>query len=128
MQTMSAILRDRIKKLGNKEFTLQDLLYDDGTLPDHEAFVRAATSALAKFAYGDPSEITILRTERLPNKSRINIYKVNKLKIVAPKFRKELCGAAIRKDVNNWKEVYPEMFKVPKFKGNQTVRTNHCAG
>lgn len=113
--------------LGNREFRLQDLLYDDGTLPDHAAYVRAATNALSKFAKGEPSEITILRKERQPNKAWANVYKVNKLKVIEPQFRKELPGATTPKDIAPWKEVYPDMFTVPKYKGKRVVRTRHCA-
>lgn len=129
MRTVTAILRERIKKFGGKEFILKDLLYDDGSLTskDHKDYLIAAPAAICKMSYGNPSEITTIRTERQPNRVRVNVYVENKIKT-----SKMLTEKALKNDYkpaknDPWMSVYPEYFEVPKFTGNKTSRYNHCS-
>lgn len=127
IQTTASILRERIKKLNGAEFTLKDILYYDPYVLDHDAFVKAATSSLSKFAYGKNSEITIVRTDYTPGRVKVNVYKENKLKVVAPKFKKELNGAQTPKNIEVWKDIWPDMFALPKFKSKR-VGVNNSIG
>lgn len=124
IQTTASILRERIKKLNGKEFTLQDLLYYDPYIVDNDAFCRAAASSLSHFASGQDSEVIILRTERLANKVKVNVYKENKLKVIKPKFKKELAGATTPKAFEVWKDIWPDMFVLPKFKSKRVGVAN----
>jgi hypothetical protein len=127
-QTTSSILRERIAKLNKKEFTAEDILYFDPYILDHDAFVKSAISSLCKFAGGRNSEVEIIRKEKCPRGGFQNVYKERNLKVVAPKFKKELHGAIIGKDVSIWHTVWPELFTLPKFANKRVGKSNHCMG
>ena len=127
-QTISSILRERIAKLNKKEFTAEDILYFDPYILDHEAFVKSAISSLGKFSGGNNSEIQIVRKEKCPRGGFQNVYKERKLKVIAPKFKKELNGAITPKGFEPWQLVWPDMFVLPKFKSMSVGGSNHCMG
>ena len=130
MRLVSAILRERIAHLGGVEFTQQDLLYDDGSIPDFFAFAKSAMFAITKMSYGEGREIDKLGTKRGPNGWRVAVYKERNLKtahILEGKAARIASKNTGKSDIDNpWKTVYPDMFTVPKFKGVKPPRYKHC--
>jgi hypothetical protein len=111
MQTTTSILRTRIAKLGDKEFTIEDVTYPDLEIKDHNAFVIAASYSLTRLSYSYDREIEIVRKQKKPTGGYQNVYKVVKLKVIAAKVKRD----KIEKDkpVNIWSIVYPEFFNNP---------------
>lgn len=114
-------LREKIKALGDNEFTSQDL-------KPHKDL----TSLLSKMERRHmPPEVFVVRWERREGaKSEHKVYKVGQLRTVnrskvlvndsKTKFVKK--ENMLHPNIEPWKSVWPDLFQVPKFVISGTVR------